>query len=293
MNAEIIHLPVLRERALQMLNIRQEGIYVDATTGLGGHAHAILQEIGSHGRLIGIDRDDEALRSTKARLSDSRVTLMRGNFSDMETMICSQGIAAVDGILFDLGVSSLQLRSLERGFSFTSDASLDMRMDRNQKISARDIVNRYPEYELVRIFREFGEERLAKKIAKAISRRREKKPIETCAELAEIAENVYGTKGRIHPATRIFQALRIAVNDELSQLEKGLHASLHLLKQSGRLCVISYHSLEDRIVKHFIADHARKGVLKKITKKPVTPAPEELRMNPSSRSAKLRVGEKI
>jgi 16S rRNA (cytosine1402-N4)-methyltransferase len=276
-----------------MLNIRQNGVYVDATTGLGGHAEAILREIGSEGRLIGIDRDDEALLSARKKLSDSRVTLMQGNFSDMESMISSNGITAVDGILFDLGLSSVQLKSPGRGFSFASDAHLDMRMDRSQKISARDIVNRYPENQLELIFREFGEERFARKIAKAIIQWREKKPIATCAELSKIVEKVYGMRGKIHPATKTFQALRIAVNQELDQLTKGLHASLHLLKQGGRLCVISYHSLEDRIVKHFMADNAKKGLLRIIVKKPITPAPEELSMNPSSRSAKLRVAEKI
>jgi 16S rRNA (cytosine1402-N4)-methyltransferase len=293
LTTEISHLPVLRAKVLEMLNIRQNGIYVDATTGLGGHAEAILREIGSDGRLIGIDRDDEALLSAKKKLSDLRVTLMQGNFSDMATMICANGITAVDGILFDLGLSSMQLKSPGRGFSFASDAPLDMRMDRSQKISARDIVNRYPENQLERIFREFGEERFARKIAKAIIQWREKKPIETCAELSKIVEKIYGMRGKIHPATKTFQALRIAVNQELDQLTKGLHASLQLLKQGGRLCVISYHSLEDRIVKHFIADNAKKGLLRIIVKKPITPAPEELSMNPSSRSAKLRVAEKI
>jgi 16S rRNA (cytosine1402-N4)-methyltransferase len=283
----------MREKAVEMLNIRQNGIYVDATTGLGGHAEAVLQEIGSDGRLIGIDKDDEVLQRAKKRLSDSRVMLMQGNFSDMKNLLCVNGITAVDGILFDLGVSSTQLRSPERGFSFTSDALLDMRMDRNQKLSAFDMVNRYPGNELEKILREFGEERLARKIAKAITQWRERKPIETCSELSKIVEKIYGIRGRIHPATRTFQALRIAVNQELAQLKNGLRASLHLLKQSGRLCVISYHSLEDRIVKHFMADNARKGLLRIMTKKPITPAPEEIRVNPSSRSAKLRVAEKI
>jgi len=293
LTTDINHLPVLREQVIEMLKIRRDGIYVDATTGLGGHAEAILREIGSDGRLIGIDRDDEALLSAKKRLSDTRVTLMRGNFSDMETIICAEGITEVDGILFDLGVSSMQLRSPGRGFSFLSDTPLDMRMDRSQKISARDIVNHYPENQLERIFREFGEERFSRKIVKAIMQWREKKPVETCAELSKIVEKVYGFRGRIHPATKTFQALRIAVNQELEELMKGLQASLHLLKQAGRLCVISYHSLEDRIVKHFIADNAKQGVLRRLSKKPITPAPEELSMNPSSRSAKLRVAEKI
>lgn len=282
----------MREKVVEMLNIRQNGIYVDATTGLGGHAEAILREIGSDGRLIGIDRDDEALRCAQDRLNDSRVTLMRGNFSDMKSMISSIGITSVDGILFDFGVSGMQLRNPWRGFSFTSNSPLDMRMDRSQKLSAQDIVNRYPEHELERILREFGEERLARRISKAIARWREKKPIETCAELSMIVEKVYGIRKKIHPATRTFQALRIAVNQELTQIREGLHASLHLLKQRGRLCVISYHSLEDRIVKHFMAGNAKEGLLNLVTKKPITPAPEELNVNPSSRSAKLRVAEK-
>jgi len=283
----------MREKVVEMLNVKQNGIYVDATTGLGGHAEAVLHGIGSDGKLIGIDRDDEALQRAKKRLSDSRVTLMQGNFADMEYLLSTDGITSVDGVLFDLGVSSMQLRSPRRGFSFASDAPLDMRMDRNQKLSAFDIVNRYPEHALEKIFREFGEERLSRKIAKAIIQWRERKPIETCSELSQIIEKTHGTRGRIHPATRTFQALRIAVNQELAQLTKGLHASLNLLNQGGRLCVISYHSLEDRIAKHFIADNAKKKVLRIITKKPITPAPEELRTNPSSRSAKLRVAEKI
>lgn len=293
MTAEINHLPVMREKVVEMLNVKQNGIYVDATTGLGGHADAVLQRMGSDGRLIGIDRDDEALQRAKERLSDSRVILMQGDFADMEYLLSADGITAVDGVLFDLGVSSMQLKSPRRGFSFASDAPLDMRMDRNQKLSAFDIVNRYPEHALEKIFHEFGEERLARRIAKAITQWRERKLIETCAELSRIVEKVYGIRGRIHPATRTFQALRIAVNQELAQLTKGLHASMNLLKQGGRICVISYHSLEDRIVKHFLADEAKKKVLRIITKKPITPAPEELRTNPSSRSAKLRVAEKI
>lgn len=276
-----------------MLNIRRDGIYVDATVGFGGHAEAILGEIVSGGRLIGIDRDDEALLTAKKRLSDTRVTLIQGNFSDMETIICAESITAVDGILFDLGVSSMQLRSPGRGFSFLSEAPLDMRMDRSQKISARDIVNHYPENQLERIFREFGEERFSRRIAKAIIQWREKKPVTTCAELSKIVEIIYGGRGKIHPSTKTFQALRIAVNQELEELMKGLRASLHLLKHGGRLCVISYHSLEDRIVKHFIVDNAKQGLLRRLSKKPITPAPEELSMNPSSRSAKLRVAERI
>ena len=276
-----------------VLNPRSGGIYVDATVGTGGHSEEILKFISSEGRLIGIDRDIEALKMAQKRLSDRRVILKRGNFSDMKSLLSEHGIFEVDGILFDLGVSMLQLKDSERGFSFTSDRRLDMRMDRHQEFSAWDVINKYPEKELDRIFREFGEEHFAKKISKAIIRLRGKKTIDTCSELSEVVQRAYGRRGRIHPATRTFQALRIEVNRELDELRAGLDSSLRLLKKAGRLCIISYHSLEDRIVKHFIADSSKKGLLKVIIKKPIVPGPEELRSNPSSRSAKLRGAERI
>jgi 16S rRNA (cytosine1402-N4)-methyltransferase len=279
--------------AMGVLSPRSGGIYVDATVGTGGHSEEILKFISSEGRLIGIDRDIEALKMAQKRLSDKRVILKRGNFSDMKNLLSEHGIFEVDGILFDLGVSMLQLKNSERGFSFTSDKRLDMRMDRDQEFSAWDVVNKYPEKELDRIFREFGEEHFAKKISKAIIRWRSKKTIDTCSELSGIVQRVYGRRGRIHPATKTFQALRIEVNRELDELRAGLDSSLRLLKKEGRLCIISYHSLEDRIVKHFMADSSKKGLLKVIIKKPIVPGPEELRSNPSSRSAKLRGAERI
>jgi 16S rRNA (cytosine1402-N4)-methyltransferase len=279
--------------AMGVLNPRSGGIYVDATVGTGGHSEEILKFISSEGRLIGIDRDIEALKMAQKRLSDKRVILKRGNFSDMKNLLSEHRIFEVDGILFDLGISMLQLKNSERGFSFTSDKRLDMRMDRDQEFSAWDVVNKYPEKELDRIFREFGEEHFAKKISKAIIRWRSKKTIDTCSELSGIVQRVYGRRGRIHPATKTFQALRIEVNRELDELRAGLDSSLELLKKAGRLCIISYHSLEDRIVKHFIADSSKKGLLKVIIKKPIVPGPEELRSNPSSRSAKLRGAERI
>jgi 16S rRNA (cytosine1402-N4)-methyltransferase len=279
--------------AMGVLNPRSGGIYVDATVGTGGHSEEILKFISSEGRLIGIDRDIEALKMAQKRLSDKRVILKRGNFSDMKNLLSEHRIFEVDGILFDLGISMLQLKNSERGFSFTSDKRLDMRMDRDQEFSAWDVVNKYPEKELDRIFREFGEEHFAKKISKAIIRWRSKKTIDTCSELSGIVQRVYGRRGRIHPATKTFQALRIEVNRELDELRAGLDSSLRLLKKAGRLCIISYHSLEDRIVKHFIADSSKKGLLKVIIKKPIVPGPEELRSNPSSRSAKLRGAERI
>lgn len=293
MVVESPHLPVMQEEVIEMLKPRQNGVYIDATVGPGGHSEEILEHIGPAGVLIGIDRDDEALKMAEKRLSDRRVVLKRGSFADMESMIHAEGISSVDGVLFDLGLSMLQLKSPDKGFSFASDGRLDMRMDRRQKLSAWDVVNRYPEKEIERILREFGEERLSRKIARAITTHRQKKSIDTCSELSALVEGVYGGRGRFHPATRTFQALRIEVNRELDQLRAGLEATSRLLKSNGRLCVISYHSLEDRIVKHFMAESSRKGLFRVITKKPLVPSTEEIRSNPSSRSAKLRSAEKI
>jgi 16S rRNA (cytosine1402-N4)-methyltransferase len=276
-----------------VLDPRQNGVYVDATVGPGGHLEEILKYIGPRGVLIGIDRDDEALKMAGERLSDRRVVLKRGSFADIESIVHAEGISLVDGVLFDLGMSMLQLKSPDKGFSFASDGRLDMRMDRRQKLSAWDVVNRYHGKELERILREFGEERLSRKIARAITTRRQKKSIDTCSELSAIVEGVYGGRGRFHPATRTFQALRIEVNRELDQLRSGLEATSRLLKSNGRLCVISYHSLEDRIVKHFLAESSRNGLFRVITKKPLVPFADEIRSNPSSRSAKLRGAEKI
>ncbi len=290
---EIVHLPVMVKEAIKVLNPIPGGIYMDATIGPGGHSEEILKLIGSEGKLIGIDRDDEALRVAQKRLLNERVILKKGNFSDMENLLHRDGISEVDGILFDLGVSMIQMKDPERGLSFNSDKRLDMRMDREQDLSAWDIVNRYPEKELEKILREFGEERLSRKISEAIVRKRRIKPIDTCSELSGIVERLYRRRGRVHPATKTFQALRIEVNNELDELRRGLDSSLRLLKKGGRLCTISYHSLEDRIVKHFMAQSSKRGLLRVMTKKPMTPGSEEFRTNPSSRSAKLRAAEKI
>jgi 16S rRNA (cytosine1402-N4)-methyltransferase len=278
----------MQEEVIAMLDPRQNGIYIDATVGPGGHSEKILKKIGSEGRLIGIDRDNEALKRAEKRLSDKRVMLKRGSFSDMESLLHEAGFSEADGILFDLGISMIQMKNLERGFSFTSDDRLDMRMNREQKSSAWDVVNRYPGKDLERILREYGEERFSGKIARAIVRWRSKKPIDTCSELSAIVAGEFRGRGKFHPATRTFQALRIEVNRELEELKDGLEASLKLLRKGGRLCVISYHSLEDRIVKHFLADNSRKGLFRIITRKPMVPSPEEVRFNPASRSAKLR-----
>ncbi len=293
MDVDIVHIPVLLKKVLEILEPKPDGVYVDATIGLGGHSENIVKFIGSGGRLIGIDRDDESLKMAEKRLSDRRVRLKMGKFSDIENLLGSDGIHEVDGILFDLGVSMAQFKDYERGFSFASDKRLDMRMDKKQTLSAWNVVNRYPEKEIERILREFGEEWLSRKIAKEIIRRRSEKTIDTCSELSAIAKSAYRRRSALHPATKTFQALRIEVNNELNELRSGLDASLRLLKKGGRLCVISYHSLEDRIVKRFIADNSKKGLLRMITKKPITPSPEEIRSNPSSRSAKLRAAERI
>lgn len=269
------------------------GIYVDATVGLGGHAEQILKLIGPEGKLIGIDRDDEALKMAKERLGDTRVVLLKGMFSDLHNILGGIGFHKADGILFDFGVSMMQFKDPGRGFSFSSDEPLDMRMDRSQGLKAEDVVNTYPEGELGKILRQYGEERLAPKIARAIKTYRAKKRITTCRELADIVSAVYRGRGRHHPATRTFQALRIEVNDEIREIQKGLDAAAAVLSKGGRLCAISYHSLEDREVKNFIRNADRQGLMRMLTKKPLTPSRDEMRRNPSARSAKLRGAERL
>jgi len=288
-----VHLPVLIREVVEMLSLHEGGIYVDATVGLGGHSEEMIKLIGQDGRIVGIDRDDEALRRTAARLDDKRLILKKGGFSDMAALLHSEHIEEVDGILLDLGVSMMQLKDMNRGFSFVSDERLDMRMDQSQDFSAWDVVNGYSERELTRILKEYGEEYRAARISRAIVGNRSKKSIDTCKELEEIVFRAVGRHGRMHPATKTFQAVRIEVNRELAELAQALQASLGILKKGGRLAVISYHSLEDRIVKHFVRDNAKAGLLRPLTKKPLSPSIAELRGNPSSRSAKLRGVEKL
>lgn len=291
MNTE--HLPVMCGEVIEVLAPVEGGIYVDATVGLGGHSEMILEKIGQGGRVVGIDRDENALARAAERLRDSRLVLKKGSFSDIETILHSEGIAGADGVLFDLGVSMMQLKDPDRGFSFHSNERLDMRMDRSQEVSAWDVVNGYSEKELVRILKEYGEEYRAARIVRSIVQYRNKKRIDTCAELAEIISRATGRTGKVHPATKTFQALRIEVNRELDELKKGLDASVRILKKGGRLCVISYHSLEDRVVKHFIRDKAKAEIVNPLQKKPLIPDTGEIRANPSSRSAKLRGAEKL
>ena len=293
-----VHMPVLLREAMEMLRPERGGIYVDATAGLGGHASELLRLIGGRGRLIGIDKDMEALKVAAETLKETTgdFVLRHAGFSRIEAVLADLGVGQVDGILFDLGVSMLQLKQAGRGFSFSSDEPLDMRMDQTQVLTAEEVVNTYPVERLEGILRDYGEERRARSIARAITARRSERPVRTCRELAAIAARAYGPKGRggrIHPATRTFQALRIEVNKEMEELQAGLHCSPRILSRGGRICVISYHSLEDRAVKHFFKREAMEERFRLLTKKPVRPGPVEVRENPAARSAKLRGAERL
>lgn len=285
------HHPVMLREVMDALDIREGGVYADATEGLGGHTEEILKRVGVNGKVIGIDRDERALALVSARLSDERLLLRKGRFSELAGIVRSAGFEKVDGILFDLGVSMMQLKDEERGFSFHSKARLDMRMDPSGGLTAWDIVNSCPEKELSDILREYGEEWASARISRAIAAYRKARSIDTCEELAGIVAGVMGRRGRTHPATKTFQAIRIAVNMEMEELKRGLESALSVLGKGGRLCVISYHSLEDRVVKNFMRDNDRAGRLKSLSKKPVMPGLDETRANPPSRSAKLRGAE--
>lgn len=302
------HTSVLLEAAVDGLLVEPGKKYIDATLGGGGHAIEIIERGGD---VLGIDVDEEALayvyeklkassfakasvdKQSAKRKAEGKVTLVRGNFRDLEKIAIENGFESVSGILFDLGVSSYQFDSAERGFSFLKDAELDMRMDRELTVTAKDLVNGLTKLELTALFAKLGEERFARKIAEAIVKRREKQPIETTAELAKIIRHNVpsGTKG-IHPATRVFQALRIAVNDELNAMREALPQAVKLLEKGGRIVTISFHSLEDRIVKQAFLLFAAEGLGDVITKKPIIPLAAELAANPRSRSAKMRIFER-
>ena len=306
------HIPVLLDECIKYLNIKPYGIYVDGTLGMGGHSEAILQRLTT-GRLISIDRDITAIERAGERLAPyaDRLTIVHGNFRDLDAILDEQGVRLVDGMLFDLGVSSPQLDEADRGFSYMSDAPLDMRMDASDNIDAWFIVNRWPQEKIERILRDYGEERHAARIAARIAERREEKEIETTLELVDVIKSAMpaaALREKQHPAKRSFQAIRIAVNGELDVLPPMLEAAADGLRPGGRLCVISFHSLEDRIVKNAI--HAREDgctcpreapvctcgfvkTLRSVTRKPITAGGEELELNPRSRSAKLRVAERV
>ena len=309
MKASGRHVPVLLGPVLDGLAIRQDGYYIDGTFGRGGHSRAILDRLGEGGRLIAIDRDPAAIASAPQALTDDRrFELVRGEIAQLGSIVAERGLVGkIDGILLDIGVSSPQLDEAERGFSFLRDGPLDMRMDPDSGESASAWLARVEERELVRTLRQFGEERAAGAIARAIIAARRERPITRTTELAEIIEAVAPRRNqKIHPATRTFQALRIAINDELGQLESALDASVELLRAGGRLCVISFHSLEDRIVKRFMRDAAREPEQYRgmpeipdefrprlaLVGKPVVATADEIEANVRSRSARLRIAEK-
>ena len=310
---EFAHVSVLLEETIEQLNIQPDGIYVDGTLGGGGHAYEVCKRLGEKGRLIGIDQDADAIKAAGERLREfgDQVAIVRSNYCNMRQELQKLGIDRVDGIVLDLGVSSYQLVSAERGFTYREDAPLDMRMDQRQLRTARDIVNGYTEPELFRIIRDYGEDKFAKNIAKHIAAAREKKPIETTGELTEIIRGAIPAKVRMnggHPAKKTFQAIRIELNGELEVLKSTLDDMIDLLKPGGRICVITFHSLEDRIVKTIfktnenpctcpsnfpvcVCGNKPKGRL--AVKKPIVPSEEELIKNKRSKSSKLRVFERI
>lgn len=308
---EFKHKSVLLNETIDGLNIKPDGIYVDGTLGGGGHAYEVCRRLGEKGSIVGIDQDAAAIEAASARLKDfgEKVTIVRSNYCDMKSKLHELGIDKVDGIVLDLGVSSYQLDTAERGFSYREDAPLDMRMDTRQKMTARDIVNDYTEADLYRVIRDYGEDKFAKNIAKHIVQARAVKPVETTAELSEIIRASIPMKFQKksgYPAKRTFQAIRIELNRELDVLRDSLDDMIDLLNPGGRLCIITFHSLEDRIVKSAfrknenpctcppdfpvcVCGKKSKGSI--ITKKPILPSEEELEYNSRSKSAKLRIFE--
>ena len=310
---EFKHKSVLLFETVDNLNIKPDGIYVDGTLGGGGHSFQILKRLGDGGRLIGIDQDEDALKAAGERLAifEDKVTTVRSNYCHMKQVLHDLGIEKVSGIVLDLGVSSYQLDEPERGFTYREDVPLDMRMDRRNPKTAKNIVNEYSEMDLFRIIRDFGEDKFAKNIAKHIVAAREKKEIETTGELIEIIKAAIPAKVRAtggHPAKKTFQAIRIELNQELEVLQNSLDEMIDLLEDGGRICIITFHSLEDRIVKtiyktnenpctcpsHFpVCVCGKKPKGKVITRKPIVPSDEELEENSRSKSSKLRVFERI
>ena len=309
---EFKHTSVLFDECMDGLNIKEDGIYVDGTMGGGGHSSGICSRLSEKGIFIGIDRDEDAHRAAQARLADypCRKYFVQSNYSDIKDVLAELGIDRIDGALLDLGVSSFQLDNPERGFSYMQDAPLDMRMNQQDDYTAYDVVNECDAKELREIISKYGEERWAARIADFIVKKRKEKPLESTSELVDVIKAAIPAAARRdgpHPAKRTFQAIRIHVNDELGQLERAIEEFCDVLAPDGRLCVITFHSLEDRIVKDIIARRAnpctcpkefpvcvcgKKPDIKKISGKPIVPSEEELEANPRSRSAKLRVAEK-
>ena len=309
---EFQHKSILLNECMEGLSIKADGIYVDGTLGGGGHSFHIAERLGDKGRLIGIDQDEDAIEAATKRLAQykERVTIVRDNYEHFQEILSTLSIPAVDGILLDLGVSSYQFDEADRGFSYRFDAPLDMRMDKRQDFTAKDLINSYSEAELYHIIRDYGEDKFAKNIAKHIVLERAKKTIETTFELAEIISHAIPMKMRVqggHPAKKTFQAIRIALNRELEVLEESLEGMMKALKPKGRLCIITFHSLEDRIVKRAfrtaedpcicpkdfpICTCGRKSLGRVISKKAISPTALEMEENPRSKSAKLRIFER-
>ena len=307
------HIPVMLGPVIELLKCRPSGIYVDGTVGGGGYARSMLEESAAEGVVVGMDWDGEAIERVRERLGSygTRLILEKADFADIRRVLLKHGIREVDGIVVDLGVSSYQLEEAQRGFSFAKEGPLDMRMNRNSAQTAADLVNSLPERELADLIYKYGEERLSRRIARAISEARRKGRIESTRELAELIRKVVPRTRdsfRIHPATRTFQALRIAVNREIDSLESFLPEALEVLKPGGRLCAVAFHSLEDRIIKEAFRNWARscrclrgraacecegRPLVRLLTKKVLRPSPDEIERNPRSRSAKLRAAEKL
>ena len=309
---EFNHVSVLLNETIEGLNIKPDGIYADGTLGGAGHSYQIASKLNGLGRLIGFDQDEDAITASTERLKEFKnVTIVRSNYRNMKEELNNRGINKVDGILLDLGVSSYQLDTVSRGFSYKEEAPLDMRMDNRNEVTARDIVNNYSQGDLFRIIRDYGEDKFAANIAKHIVMNREIKPIETTTELAEIVKAAIPMKFRKqggHPAKQTFQAIRIELNSELSVLKESLMDMIDLLNPNGRICIITFHSLEDRIVKNIFKEAedpctcpknfptgvcGKKSKGKVITRKPILPSEEEIKLNLRSKSAKLRIFEKI
>jgi len=294
---EFAHKPVLLEETIEYLQCQQDGIYIDGTIGRGGHTEAILARTENQGMVIGIDRDIEAIEAVKERFSGYKnIKIVHGNYIDIQQILTDLKIDKVNGMIFDLGVSSPQFDNPERGFSYRYEAPLDMRMNRKQSLTAGDIVNQYSQRELTRIIKEYGEERWASRIASFIVDFRTRKPLETTYDLVEVIKAAIPASARRsggHPARQTFQALRIATNNELEQLKELIQKAVPLLKSGGRICIISFHSLEDRIVKRSFRAMSNDNLIKLITKKPIMVSKKEIEANPRARSARLRVAEKF
>ncbi|MEE0715763.1 MAG: 16S rRNA (cytosine(1402)-N(4))-methyltransferase RsmH [Eubacterium sp.] len=306
------HISVLLDETIDGLDIKPDGIYVDGTLGGGGHSYEILKRLSPKGRLIGIDQDGEALKAAGERLKEfeNQITLVRSNYCEIDKVLKELNVEKVDGILLDIGVSSYQLDNLERGFSYKSDAPLDMRMDTRQELTATDVVNTYSENELFKIIKDYGEDKFAKNIAKHIVLARKEKPLETTKELSEVIKRAIPMKVQAkggHPAKKTFQAIRIEVNQELTVLKESIDKMIDLLKPNGRICIITFHSLEDRIVKTKFRENenpctcppnfpvcvcGKKSKGKVITRKPIIPSEDEIEENKRAKSSKLRIFER-